>query len=307
MRIAVIGAGAMGCLFGGLLAGHGQQICFLDIRPERAKLLNERGVVIVREGAEQTVRVRACLDPAEVGAVELVLICVKHGQTRAAAQAAVRLQGRPWLLTLQNGMGNAELLAETAGPERLLCGITVQGAMTLGPGRIQHSGVGGTVIGAWHQEGREAAVATAAMLSAAGIATESTEDILPHLWRKLLINVGINAVTALTGLRNGQLLELEPAQRLAQAAAAEALHVAHASGVQLTKEDVERVFAVARVTAANRSSMGQDIDACRLTEIEAINGWIVRRAEELGLDAPVNRTLADLVRTVEIAGHRGCG
>ena len=304
MRIAVIGPGAMGCLFGGLLAAQGHAVCFLDIRPERAELLNQRGVIIVRDGVERAVRVRASLDPAEAGAAELVLICVKHGQTEAAAQAAVRLPGRPWLLTVQNGMGNAELLAEAAGPERVLCGITAQGAMTLGPGRIQHSGAGETVLSAWRQEGREAAATAAALLSAAGIASRNVEDILPHLWRKLLINVGINAVTALTGLRNGQLLEIPSARAAAQAAAEEALRVAQALAVPLAADAAEQVFAVAQATAANRSSMGQDIDARRPTEIEAINGWIVRRAEELGLAAPVNRTLADLVRAAQAAS---CG
>ncbi|WP_417915187.1 ketopantoate reductase family protein [Candidatus Electronema sp. JM] len=299
MKITIIGAGAMGCLFGGLLAEGGQDVCLLDVGAEKVRLINAEGVHIRKDGQERIVRVRAVLDPAAISASELALLCVKHGQTKAAAQAAAKLSGCPAVLTLQNGMGNPEIIAEVVNPERLLCGCTAQGAMQLGLGRIQHSGSGSTFIGKWPQGSSQIAAQIAAVFSAAGIAAESTTDIMPLLWRKLLVNVGINAITALTGIRNGELLALAATRELVTAAVDEAMTVAHALAVPLPDDAAAQVFAVAQATAANRSSMGQDVDARRPTEIEAINGWIVRRAEELGLAVPVNRTLTALVKTIQ--------
>ena len=119
------------------------------------------------------------------------------------------------------------------------------------------------------------------------------------LWGKLLVNVGINAITALTDIKNGQILDLEPTRELSRAAIEEAAAVAGAQGIKTRKDSVGHVFQVAAATASNRSSMGQDVDHCRPTEIDAINGFVVREALRIGLAAPVNRTLTALVKTVE--------
>jgi 2-dehydropantoate 2-reductase len=312
MKITIIGSGAMGCLFGGLLTEHGQDVRLFDVREEQVRALNENGLAVLRDGVERVIRVRATADPAEIGTTDLALIFVKHAQTRAAAQTAARLLGdNGSVLTLQNGMGNAEIIAETVDEDRVLCGTTAQGAMVSGLGKIQHSGTGETVIGMWKQERQSKQESIAAQVadifSAADIASRGVNDIEPLLWNKLFVNVGINAVTALTDIRNGQLLDLEPTRQLMAEAVREATAAARSLSVSVADDvDVlENVERVARATASNRSSMCQDVDVRRPTEIDAINGYIVRRAQETGIEVPVNRTLVRLVKTLQ--GHYGAG
>lgn len=225
---------------------------------------------------------------------------------RAAARTAARLLEKTgYALTLQNGMGNAEIIADILGEERVLCGTTAQGAMVLGLGRIQHSGVGETVLGLW-RPGRGAiarAAEVAEVFSAAGISCRAVDDIAPVLWHKLFVNVGINALTALTGLRNGQLLDQQATSLLMEDVVAEAVAVAEAHSIAVPPAILEHVAQVARATASNRSSMGQDVDGQRPTEIDAINGYILRKAQEVEMAVPVNQTLVRLVQTVE--GHYG--
>jgi 2-dehydropantoate 2-reductase len=300
MKITIIGSGAMGCLFGGLLAEAGEEVRLLDVGPEHVRVLNEHGLTIFRDGSKRVIRVQAFLDPTEIRETDLALIFVKHAQTREAAEIARQLLGEDgFFLTLQNGMGNAEIIADIAGPGRVICGTTAQGAMRLGPGRIQHSGVGRTMIGMWEQERQPVVDEVAEIFSGADIATSTVDDIRPVIWSKLFANVGINAVTALTTIRNGQLLDLDDTRELVETAVTEAMQVARALQVEVAGDVLENVFAIARATATNRSSMGQDVDAHRPTEIDAINGYIVRRAGELGLKVPVNQTLTRLIKTMQ--------
>ncbi|MCI5146501.1 MAG: 2-dehydropantoate 2-reductase [Candidatus Electrothrix sp. AR3] len=303
MKITIIGAGAMGCLFGGLLTEHGQEeVQLLDVNKEQVEALNKNGLVFFQNGIERVIKIRATVDPAAISCTDLALIFVKHGQTRQAAQTAAHLlQGKGSVLTLQNGMGNAEIIMEVLEEKRVICGTTAQGAMLLEPGKIQHSGTGDTVIGMWGQQLLPSVEQVATLFSAAGIPTKGGDDIEATLWNKLFANVGINAITALTNIRNGQLLELEVTKKLIQEAVEEAITVARSLSVPISPDVLENVFAIAQATASNRSSMGQDVDGQRFTEIDAINGYIVRKAEEQGIKVPVNRTLTGLIKTLQ--GH----
>lgn len=300
MRTVIIGAGAMGCLFGGLLSEAGMHVCLLDVWREHVDALQRNGLTIEWRGRTRTIAVQATTDTASLGAADLVMVFVKSGHTDEAARTAVRLAADSGLvLTLQNGLGNADVLARAVGAGRVIAGTTSQGATLLGPGRIRHAGRGSTIIGMWGGGKFQAAFQVADWLSRSGIAAEAVEDIQPVVWNKLLVNVGINAITALTGIQNGQLLDLPQTRALSQAAAEEAAAVARACGVAVAEDVVQRVFAVARATAENRSSMGQDVDARRVTEIETINGAVVRRAVELGMPVPVNQALTALVETLQ--------
>jgi 2-dehydropantoate 2-reductase len=241
------------------------------------------------------------MDPKEVGRVELAIVFVKSTKTAEAADTArVVLTSEGLVLTLQNGLGNAEILAEWIASDRVLAGTTAHGATLLGPGRIRHAGQGPTLIGFW-SEGQPARVRRVAeTLNAASIETQVVEDARRIVWDKLLVNVGINAITALTGTRNGELLDLEITMDLARAAVEEAVAVARTSGVEVREHAVDHVFEVARATAVNRSSMGQDVDHRRATEIGVINGAIVERGQKLGVETPVNGVLYALVRTLEM-------
>lgn len=302
MKIAVVGAGAMGSLFGALLTEAQNQVWLYDIWPEHVHAVNERGLRIEREGTTRIVQIHATTDPKEIGRAELVIIFVKSTQTEPAAETARELSApQGWVMTLQNGMGNADIISEFIEPARILAGTTAHGATMLGPGNIRHAGAGTTTIGVWarSEQGFERARYFAEFFTQAGIQTDAVEDVHRVVWNKLLINVGINAITALTGITNGQVLDLESTREISRNAVEEAITVARASGIDVDEDAVDHVFKVAKATAVNRSSMGQDVDRKRQTEILAINGYIVREADKLGLKVPVNKTLTALVETLQ--------
>jgi 2-dehydropantoate 2-reductase len=228
-------------------------------------------------------------------------------------------------MTLQNGMGNADTIAATMESNRILVGTTSHGATLLGAGNIRHAGKGQTTIGIWGEADPESTTTrnagglgftaiggkrqgseapqivennavwkaqfkivrqTADLFTQAGIETTAVRDVRAVIWNKLLVNVGINAITALTGIKNGQILDLESTR-------------ARTQGIKINEDPISHVFQIAAATAPNRSSMGQDVDHRRPTEIGSINGFVVREAGRMGLAAPVNRTLTALVETME--------
>ena len=301
MNITVIGAGAMGSLFGALLAEAGNTVTLLDIRRDHVDAVNANGLFIEEKaGVRRIVRIQATTEPDRIGPTDLSIVFVKSTHTAMAAETAARLSGKTDLvLTLQNGMGNADTLTETLDPSQVIAGTTSHGATFLGPGAIHHAGKGDTVIGPWATAGMSGAERVAEVFHRANIVTRVVDDVRTVLWAKLLINVGINAITALTGIKNGQILELESSRQLSRKAVKEAMAVARVQGIDVDGDPVEKVFQVAAATGPNRSSMGQDVDNCRLTEIAAINGFIVRLAETAGVPVPVNRTLTALVETLQ--------
>ena len=302
MKTAIVGAGAMGSLFGALLSEAGNDVWLYDVWQEHVDEINGSGLQIEREGVRRSVRIAATTNPEKIGRNEMVILFVKSTQTKAASAVARQLAGETGLvLTLQNGMGNADVIAEYIDPARILAGTTSHGATLLEAGSIRHAGVGPTTLGAWSttEAGFENAQRVAEFFTTAGIESRAVDDVHSVVWNKLLINIGINAITALTGIKNGQLLDLDSTRDISRAAVEEAMAVARAVGVSVNEDAVEHVLEVAQATAANRSSMGQDVDNQRQTEIAAINGFVVREAERLGLDAPVNQTLTALVETLQ--------
>ncbi|MEJ2730338.1 MAG: 2-dehydropantoate 2-reductase [Deltaproteobacteria bacterium] len=309
MKIAIVGAGAMGSLFGSLLAEGGHEVWLYDIWQDHIQAVKQNGLEVEREGKTRNVRLNATGDRTQIGESELILIFVKSTQTRSAAESAALLAGRNgWVLTLQNGMGNAETIAKHIPPNRILAGTTAHGATMLKAGSIRHAGAGPTTVGMWAGGEKEFHIARkiADQFTQAGIECAAVEAIRPVIWDKLLVNVGINAITALTGIKNGQILDLEVTRELSRVAVEEAASVARARGIEIRKDPAAHVFKVAAATATNRSSMGQDVDQHRPTEIKAINGFVVREARSVGMTAPVNQALTALVETKE-AHYRHSG
>ena len=302
MKIAVVGAGAMGSLFGAMLAEAGNEVWLYDVWVEHVQTINKDGLSIEREGKTRTLSIEATTDPEQIGQAELVIIFVKSTHTASAAKTARKIAGSDGaVMTLQNGMGNADILSEFINPERVLAGTTSHGATMLGPGSIRHAGVGATTIGTWAEteQGRERARKLSDFFTRIGIESEAVDDVRSVLWNKLLINIGINAITALTAIKNGRILDLEITRELSRNAVEEAMKIAGKMNIKVREDAVEHVYAVAEATAVNRSSMGQDVDNKRQTEIGTINGFIVRQAKRLGLQAPVNETLTALVETLQ--------
>lgn len=307
MKIAIIGAGAMGSLLGFHLCQRAE-VWLLDPWQAHVAAINAEGLACERTDTVATRYPRATSDPAEIGAVDFALVLVKAQQTPWAAEQARLLfdhdaqkpdpSSRALVVTLQNGVGNRELLAEALGESRVGQGVTALGATLLGPGRVRHAGQGVTVFGA--APARAGMAALADLFGACGLPAELAGDLDALVWGKLVVNVGINALTALLRVPNGALPEIPAARELAAAAVAEAVAVARARGTPLAQpEPFEHVLAVARATGANRSSMLQDVLRGSPTEISTINGAVVREGARLGVPTPVNQLLTRLVEALD--------
>lgn len=301
MKIAIIGAGAMGSLFGGKLASAGHEVWLYDIWRDHVDKINRDGLVITSAAGDTTVHPKATTESGKIGSAEMVIVFVKAIATREAAKTAATLMGPDSVvLTLQNGYGNAEKLAEVVGAERVLAGVTSHGATMLGPGHIRHAGSGETHIGQLGGKVGERARCIAAVMSEAGIATTTDGEVSSLIWGKLLVNVGINALTAITGMKNGQLNDYEETRELMRMVVEEAERVVEKAGITLPYADAYgKVVATAQATAENKSSMLQDISNHRLTEIDVINGAVVQEGKRLGIATPVNQVLTLMVHALE--------
>jgi 2-dehydropantoate 2-reductase len=304
LKVAIIGPGALGCLLAAKFKSMGEEVRLVDYRPERIDILNLRGIFLkTPNGMETAVKVTVG-DAGSMGPVDLAILTVKAHQTKAAAQSLPPLLGAGGVaLTLQNGLGNLEEMAQVLGPERLLGGASILGATKLGEGEVLLAGLGPTYVGP--PPGSRVPPAqveeVAALFRRAGLPCEVRRDIECVLWEKLLVNVGINPLTALLRIKNGELPKLPPAWNLAVAAAAETQAVAQASSISLNLHPEARLKEVCTATAANRSSMLQDILAGRQTEIEALNAQVAARGANLHIPTPVNHILTQLIQALEEA------
>lgn len=284
------------------MARAGAEVTLLDHRPERAAQLAQAGVFL--EDAEGEIRLPLVVsaDPAQaLGGAELALVCVKAYHTAQVSQTlAVHLPLEARALTLQNGVGNVEAMVAALGASRVLGGITSEGATLLAPGRARYAGKGQTHLS--RAEGPpDAFVAQLVdLFSRAGFAASQAEGAQNLIWTKLLVNAGINALTAILNVPNGRLLELPAAAEMMALVVIEAEAVGRAAGVTFLHADMlAEVRRVAACTAVNISSMLQDLRARRPTEVEFINGAICRQGAELGLATPLNLSLTRLVQAME--------
>ena len=302
MKIGVIGAGAMGSLYGGRLAHAGSEVLLFDIARAHVEAVNSAGLAIeeLGGGAVTTVRVPATMEPRELAGADFLIVFVKSNATAAVAERFAPLaKGSAVAVTLQNGLGNEQILRRSFGPGRTAAGVTSQGATFLGPGRIRHAGVGPTHLAMSDRRNEKLAPLVEA-LTRAGFETHLEQSVENLVWSKLVINVGINALTALTGLPNGRLLEFPQIRALMADLVAEAVRVAQAKGITLTyPEPLAMVYTVAEKTGRNRSSMLQDFDRLAPSEIDAINGAILREAEALRIEVPVNRAVTRLIQALD--------
>lgn len=296
MDFLVVGAGAMGCLFAARLKRAGLEVGIYEKIQERALRILERGIQV--EGAGGTFQVMVPVvswkpDPGP----DTVLLCVKSYDTEEASKTiASWLKEDTDVLTLQNGLGNIEVLERVFGKERVLGGVTSEGATVLDHGSIRHAGVGETSIGP-PGPGAEKIVSA---FRRAGFTCKAVDDVHRLVWGKLVVNAGINALAALTGLRNGRLPQIRATRAVMEMAVEEAVTVARAKQILLPYPDpIGRVMEVCEATAGNVASMLQDVRNRKVTEIAFINGAVVREGKALGISTPVNLVLTALVQTVQ--------
>lgn len=303
MRVVIVGPGALGGVFGAALQQAGHDVVFLGRTSPHLRALREEGLRLRRRnGTAADFAVVASDDPSVVKDADLVIILVKSGDTSPAARAiAPFVRCRQVILTLQNGLGNAERIrAEVGTGPRVLVGVTSRAATRLEPGTVLHTGEGPTLIGYASDNEAETAKALAAMFSAAGISAAAVPDIGRWVWRKLAINAAINGLTALAGVPNGMITKDAALLDAAEIVAEEVAAVARAHGWEVG--GMRRAVAeTAEATAANRSSMLQDLDAGRPTEVAAIHEAVLAAAAEAGVATPATAVLAALIRVREQA------
>lgn len=305
MRTVIIGPGAMGCLFAALLTEFGHDVWLLDKSETRAGQIAQSGIRVEGIGGVRLVRPKATSRPDDIGAADLVFIWVKAYDTASAVSAAMPvIAGHTQVISLQNGLGNLESIARVVPPQNIIGGITSHGATLLDTGSVRHAGKGDTIIGRMRGQTDGGLQELADLLSEAGIQTTISPDIEAAIWSKLMVNAAINPLTAITRLKNGQLLESPETRRLLDLVIEETERIVACTGVALLYSSVrDRVYAVCEATAGNRSSMLQDVLRGRRTEIDAINGALIEKSMTLNIQAPVNKVLVCLVKVLE--GRRG--
>ena len=292
----ILGTGAMACLFAARLSAAGVSVTLLGTWHDGLDALRRDGIILEdMDGSQHSYPVRATDNPLDCAGELHALVLVKSWQTRrAATQLDQCLAEDGVALTLQNGVGNHEALVEILGAPRVALGVTTVGANLLAPGRVRAAGQGVVALGIHSR-----AAPLASMLRQAGFSVEDAPDPDELLWGKLVINAAINPLTALLGVPNGELLKRPTARALLVSLAREAAAVAAAQGLSLHYPDpVAAVEDAARRTAANRSSMLQDVQRGAPTEIDAICGAILRAGEQHGVPTPTNRVLWQLVKAL---------
>ena len=303
VKIAIIGVGAMGSLFGYLLHLSGYSPWLLDNCKERVATIRREGLTVEDQaGTHRCYLKHITVDPEEIGVADVVIICVKSYDTEVALRGArALLGGETAVLTLQNGLNNLEKIVSVTGQKRVVGGATAHGATLLGHGYIRHAGSGGTVIGALKGEEFKEIGMIKEVLDSSGISTTVTDDVEATIWSKLIVNAAINPLTALTRLNNGELIEHSALHEVQQKIIDEACAVARAKGVTIHYHDpMGEVRKVCRATSSNRSSMLQDIVRGKKTEIDYINGAIVEEGRNCHVPTPYNSIVVKLVSALEV-------
>ena len=308
MKTVIVGPGAMGCLFAGLLAEAGQEDVWLfDKREDRAREIAENGLKIEGIGGTRRISgIRATSLHKEIGLADLVLICVKSYDTAKASHSFSPTVGYDTIvLTLQNGLTNVGVISRILGRDKVVAGVTSHGATTLGTGHVKHAGVGETVVGEPGGVISPRIERIADILRSAGFDTTISGNIYDSIWAKLIVNAAINPLTAITKLKNGELLDCDETKELLSMTAEETARVAAIVQPSLLLDNATSlVESVCKATSSNVSSMLQDVLRRRRTEIDAINGAIVNEAKKAGIQAQINETLTYLVKGIEWA-YRG--
>jgi len=301
MDILIAGPGAIGCLVAAYLSRNGNRVCLLDKDSKRAAHISRNGIQVSGISGVWSARVFATSRTKDALTPELAIICTKSYDTESAVRNIAAVAGKDTpVLTFQNGIGNTEIIAGAVGKEHVLGGSTSLGATLLSVGCVRHAGMGETVIGSMDGKVTPALKRVRDIFNSSGLPAVLSSDLEGLLWSKLIINVGINALTAITHLNNGRIAEIGEVRSVMHAAVQEAVRIAAKKGIHLLyKNPVEKVESVCRATSSNIASMLQDVLKGRRTEIDYINGAIVREGIEVGISTPVNEVLLRIVQTIE--------
>jgi 2-dehydropantoate 2-reductase len=302
MRIAIVGAGAMGSVYAGLLGDAGNDVWAVDRWHEHIAAIRERGLRVEGASGDRVVRIAATTDPGEIGAVDLVVIATKAMHVREAAEASRPLIGPDTVvLPIQNGLGSGDVAAEVLGDDRVVLGVVGGfGASIVAPGHAHHHGYELVRLGERHGPVTDRVERIAAVWRAAGFTVRAYDDVDQLVWEKLICNVCFSGTCAVLGATIGEVMRDPSAWSVAGQCAREAYEVAVAGGIALSFTDpVAYAAAFGERIPDARPSMLLDRLAGRVSEVDAINGAIPPRAAALGLEAPANETISALVKAFE--------
>ncbi|MDP1734718.1 MAG: 2-dehydropantoate 2-reductase [Sulfuritalea sp.] len=293
MRIAVMGAGAVGCYYGGMLARAGHDVVLIG-RPQHVDAVRRDGLFLDTKAFQAHVAMQADTAVGAMQGAKLVLCCVKSTDTEsAAADMALFLEPDAVVLSLQNGVDNAERLQAALGREVIPAVVYVATEMA-GPGHVKHHGRGELVIGP-----SAASAELATLFTAADVPVQVSDNVAGALWAKLIVNCAYNALSAITQLPYGRLVQGEGVEQVMRDVVHECLAVARGAGISVAGDMWEAVQRIAQTMPGQLSSTAQDLARHKRSEIDHLNGYVVRKGEALGIATPVNRVLYATVRLLE--------
>jgi 2-dehydropantoate 2-reductase len=298
MKIAVVGAGAMGAIFGARFAQAGHDTHLVDVAVPLVDKINSDGITVVRGDDETVTQVPATTDPASVGPVDLVVFCVKCYHTPSAAEDARPLVDSSTVVaSLQNGWGNGDVLAGVFPPEQIVVGVTYNSGTVLDVGRVAHPGVGPTTVGSFTDGEGGGPERLAEALMDGGLEVTVASPIRPEIWKKLILNAATLPTGALIGMNAGALTAHPDMKQLVSETAREAVAVARALGYDIDEQErIDAIHGLLERAGQARGSMLQDFEAGRRTEIDVINGAVVRAAGDTDVPVPINRAFVALVK-----------
>jgi len=300
MRICIIGAGAMGSLYGAMLARGGADIVLYDQWAEHVEAIRRDGLRLSGITGDMTVTVEATTDPAAIGRADLCISQVNTYATEAAAEVAARvLDGDGCCLTLQNGVGNIEKLAAVLGENRVMGGLSYHSAALAGPGHAIHTHAGPTWLGEIDGSGTPRLEALVALMRTSGFKPTVVDDIRGFIWGKFIHNCSINPICAVAGIRVGQIPMDEAADTYQTRVIEEALAIIGAKGIKVPEADPMGAIKAFCKVKFNKPSMLQHVEAGKRTEVDSLNGVIVEEGRKLGIPTPFNEALTLMVKAID--------
>lgn len=297
MHFAVIGAGNMGCVYGANLARIGEDVTMIDVWEDHVNAMREKGLQMDGLHGEFVAKVDATINPANAQKADVAIITVNAYNTRDAAEAAkALLKDDGCALTLQNGLGNVEVLIDVLGDTRVMAGLTFHSGDLRAPGQVTHTNKGPTYLGELDKSKSERLLAINERMQKAEVEPVLEDDIMATIWGKFVHNCGLNAICAITDLRPGNIREVPELDEFQTLIIEEVLALVKAKGIEIPEKNPIKFIKDYSAVKFHRVSMKQHLDRGRMTEIDALNGYVVRESEKLGLKAPYNDALTKLMK-----------
>jgi 2-dehydropantoate 2-reductase len=298
--MCVIGSGRMGSLYGALLAKSGLKVTLYDTWREHIEAIRQNGLRVDGISGDFTIKIPATTEINEIAPCDIALVFSDTNGTAHAADAARQvLTSSGYVLTPQNGIGNVEILSNTIGASRVLAGLSYHSAALVEPGHITHTHAGPTYLGEITGNLTKRLSDLVRVFENANLNSISVDNITAHIWEKWVHNCAINAISAISGLRVGEISSTPAADELQSHVIAEALAVVKAQGIVLPEEDPKAVIKAFCKVKFNKPSMLQHMEEGRQTEVDALNGAVVRVGQQFGIDTPYNRATTLMVKARE--------